>query len=154
MKINLRSKRLAQLFTEVWEHLPAADRVLLSERTKQVVDNPNFLPRGQIPTWGAAISIRVRKSIAIVYLSPRKLPRQSDDFVRYVIAHELAHIFCRHTEQLFLSPLNDSTTEKSQKGFESRADEQVRVWGFPIVSPQRMPKRSQPPRKGGGSRKI
>lgn len=154
MVIKLRSKRLAQLFGEVWERLPEEDRALLSEWTRLVVDNPNFLPKGQIPVWGAAIGIKFRKSIAIVYLSPRKLPRQTDDFVRYVMAHELAHIFGGHTEQLLLSPLNDSTDEKSQERFELEANKQVRVWGFPIVSPQRAPKRSQPLRKGGGFRKT
>ena len=153
MKISLRSKRLAQLFGEVWERLPEADRALLTERTRLVVDNPDFLPAGQIPVWGAAIGIKFRKSIAIVYLSPRKLPRQTDDFVRYVMAHELAHIFGGHTEQLFLSPLNDSTDQKSQERFESEANEQVRVWGFPIVSPIPTSKRSRIPRKGVGHRK-
>ena len=145
MVIKLRSKRLIHLFAEVWERLPEADRVLLSERIGLVLDNPVLLPTEYSPVWGAAMGIGVKKSIAIVYLSPRKLPRQPNDFVRYVIAHKLGHIFCGHLDQLF----DDSTDEESQ-AFESEADEQVSAWGFPIVSPTRTHKR---PRKGVGYRK-
>src|SRR5688572_18383119 len=156
MVIRLRSKRLAHLFAEVWERLPEADQALLSKQTRLVLDDPVFLPKEdahQKTVWGMAISIGVRKSIAIVYLSQRKLPRQSDDFVRYVIAHELGHIFCGHTDKLF-SPLpTDLTKEVGEEIFESEADEQASVWGFPIVSPKRTPKRHSPPRKGVGYRK-
>jgi|GEM_PF-1420027 len=157
MVIRLRSKRLAHLFAEVWEHLPEADQVLLSKQTRLVLDDPVFQPKEyarQKTVWGMAISIGVRKSIAIVYLSRRKLPRQPDDFVRYVIAHELGHIFCGHTDELF-SPLpSDLTREADEEIFESEADEQASVWGFPIVSPKRTPKRPRPPRKGDGYLKM
>jgi len=139
MVIKLRSKRLAQLFGEVWECLPEADRALLAHKTRLVVDAPVFLPKENLSVWGAAVGIGVRKSIAIVYLSPRKLPRQSDDFVRYVMAHELAHIFCGHLDQLFLPPLTDSTLEANQEKFESEADERVSAWGLPIASSMRLP---------------
>lgn len=145
MVIRLRSKRLAELFAEVWERLPETDQALLAERTRLVLDNPSVLPTAYSPTWGAAMGIGVKKSIAIVYLSPRKLPRQPNDFVRYVIAHKLGHIFCGHLDQL-----NDSTDEEGEK-FESEANERVSVWGFPIVSPTWTPKH---PRKGGGHRKL
>ena len=141
MVIKLRSKRLAQLFAEVWERLPEKDRALLSNRVRLVLDNSNFLPKGQRPVWGAAMGIAVRKSISIVYLSPRKLPRQSDGFVRYVIAHELGHIFCGHLDQLLFSPLNDAIYDESQERFEKEANMQVHLWDFPIVSPTRTPKR-------------
>ena len=143
MVIKLRSKRLAHLFAEVWERLPEKDQTLLSNRARLVLDNPNFLPKGQRPVWGAAMGIGVKKSIAIVYLSPRKLPRQSDNFVRYVIAHELAHIFCEHVDQLFFSALTDSTCKEDQAAFEVEANEQVRRWGFPIVSPTPTGKQSR-----------
>jgi hypothetical protein len=133
--IKLRSQRLAQLFAEVWERLPAADQTLLSHRTKLVLDNPSVFPSGYLShrsVWGMAIGIGVKKSIAIVYLSPRKLPRQPDDFVKYVIAHEFAHIFCGHVEQLFFSALSDSC-EEDQEAFEVEADQQVSVWGFPVL---------------------
>jgi len=137
--IKLRSKRLAQLFAEVWEHLPAADQALLSHRTKLVLDNPGVFPPGYVnrrSVWGMAIAIGVKKSIALIYLSPRKLPRQPDSFVRYVIAHELAHIFCGHIEHLFFSALSDSNGDEDEGRFEVEANEQVKRWGFPIVSPK------------------
>ncbi len=146
MVIKLRSKRLAQLFTEVWEHLPEKDRALLAQKTRLVLDNPNFLPithSHQTALWGAALGIGVKKSIAIVYLSPRKLPHQSDKFVRYVIAQKLGHIFCGHIEQLFLSPHTDSPLEGCQERFVWEADRQASLWGFPIVSPRQTRKPSR-----------
>jgi len=105
-----------------------------------------FLPKNHKPVWGAVIYVRLRRSIAILYLSPRKLPRQTDSFVRYVIAHELAHVRKGHAKQLFRLIANESTVAN----FEREANEQARQWGFPIVSPKRTAKR---PRKGGGYRK-
>ena len=116
--VKLRSKRLSGLFTEVWERLPAADQALLSSRTRLIVDDPVLLPKNQRAILGAVMVVSVRKSITLVYLSPRKLPRQSDSFVRGVIANLLAQIFCGHPDQ-------DSTE------FESEANERVRGWGFP-----------------------
>lgn len=125
---KLRSKRLTHLFQEVLEHLPKKDRALLSRRILLITDDPQFIPKGQRPIWGAAVGIKFRKSIALIYLSQRKLPRQPDDFVRYVMAHKLAHVFCGHIEKLF------EITELDYAGLESEADAQVKKWGFPIPS--------------------
>ena len=142
MKIKLRSKRLARLFAEVWERLPEADQALLSHKTKLVVDNPIFLPKENlrhIRVWATVIVIGVRKSIAILYLNPQKLPRQSDDFIKYVIAHELGHVFCGHIDELFSSASDDLTRE----AFESEADERASTWGLPLVPSTRPPKPSR-----------
>ncbi len=122
MIIRLRSKRLARLFAEVWEHLPKEDQTLLSSRTRLVVDSADFLPKGYRPTWGTVISITFRKSITVLYLSQRKLPRQSDDFIKYVIAHLLAHIYCGHIDEV--------DCEERQDEFEMEAQERVRQWGL------------------------
>ena len=124
---KLRSKRLTHLFQEVLEHLPKKDRALLSRRILLVVDDPFFIPKGHRAKWGAAIGVKFMKSIAIVYLSPRKLARQPEDFIRYVIAHELAHVRRGHIEQLFRPTFNESDCERE-------ADAQVKKWGFPIPS--------------------
>jgi len=148
--IKLRSKRLAYLFTEVWERLPETDQALLSKRTRLVLDDLGFLPKAYLSAWGVAMGIGVKKSISIVYLNPRKLPRQPDHFIRYVIAHELAHIFCDHLDQLFFSPLTDSDSETGRESFEVEADRQARRWGFPIVIPSWEPKHPRSRRKGAG----
>jgi len=135
MKIRLRSKRLAQLFAEVWRDIPEADRALLADRARLVVDDPIFLPKAnshQILVWSAVISIGVRKSITILCLSPRNLPHQPDNFVRYVIAHELAHIVCGHLE-LFSSYPNGITPTNRQTLFESEADARANLWGSPVA---------------------
>ena len=147
MVIELRSKRLAHLFAEVWHHIPKRDRDSISRRALFIVDNPLFLPKNHRPVWGAVICVQLRRSIAILYLSPRKLPSRSDSFVRYVIAHELAHVRKGHAEQLFSVTANESTVAK----FEREANAQARRWGFPIVSPVQTPKRT---RKGDSHRKT
>lgn len=147
MVISLRSKRLTALFSEVWNSLPKKDRDSISSRTLLIVDNPIFLPKNHRPTWGAVICVRFRKDFLIVYLPPRLLPQQPDSFVRYVIAHELAHVKKRHAERLLSSTANESTEAR----FEKEASEQARRWGFPVVSPKRATKRT---RKGGSYRKT
>ena len=146
MVVSLRSKKLAKIFAEVWQRLPKKDRDFITSRAPLIVDNPLFLPKNHRPVWGAFICIRLRRSIAMLYLSPRKLPSQADSFVRYVIAHELAHIRKRHAEQLFRLTANESAEAK----FEREANEQARRWGFPSVSPTQMPKR---PQNSAGHRK-
>ena len=147
MVVSLRSKKLAKIFAEVWQGLPKKDRDFITSRAPLIVDNPLFLPKNHRPVWGAVICVRLRRSIAILYLSPRKLPSQSDSFVRYVIAHELAHVRKGHAEQLFRLTANESTEAK----FEQEANEQARRWGFPIASPAQTPKRT---RKGVSHRKT
>jgi len=90
---------------------------------------------------GAAVGIGVKKLAAFVYLSPRRLQSYPDSFVRYVIAHELAHIFLDHVEQLLLSTLTDSE-EEDEALYESQAKTQAELWGF-SSSLRRRPKRNK-----------
>ena len=147
MVVSLRSKKLAKIFAEVWQSLPKRDRDFISRRAPLIVDNPIFLPKNHRPTWGAVICVRFRKEFLIVYFAPRLLPQQPDSFVRYVIAHELAHVRKRHAERLFSVAVKESPEAR----FEKEAREQARRWGFPKVSPKRTPKRT---RKGGRYRKT
>ena len=135
MVINLRSKRLSALFSEVWNNLPKKDRDSISGRTLLIVDNPIFLSKNHGPLWGAVICVRFRKSIVILYLTPRKLNQQSESFVRYVIAHELAHVRKDHAEKLFSVTMNKTTEAR----FEREANEQARRWGFPKRRPNSKP---------------
>jgi len=48
--------------------------------------------------------------------------QQSDDFIRYVIAHLLAHIYCGH--------IDDVDYEERQDEFETEAQERVKQWGL------------------------
>jgi len=131
MVINLRSKRLTALFSEVWNNLPKKDRDSISGRTLLIVDNPIFLPKNHHPVWGAVIVAHCRKSISILYLSPRKLPQQRDSFVRYVIAHEFGHLRRGHAEKLF-TLTEDKIIEDR---FEREANLLARRWGFPKCKP-------------------
>jgi hypothetical protein len=148
MVIRLRSKRLTLLFEQVWNQLPQRDRNYIIKRAPLIVDNPIFLPKNHRPTWGTVICVRLRKDFLIVYLSPRLLPQQADSFVRYVIAHELAHVRKRHAERLF-----SSTAKDIEAIFEKEASEQARRWGFPRVAPTRTTKRPRSRRKGGSYRR-
>lgn len=133
MVVSLRSKRLSALFSEVWNNLPKKDRDSISGRTLLIVDNPIFLPKNYKPIWGAVICVKLRRSIVILYLSPRKLPQQPDSFVRYVIAHELAHVRKDHAEKLFSVETNKATEAR----FEKEANEQARRWGYPKRKPKK-----------------
>ncbi len=125
MVINLRSRKLLRLFNQVWEHIPQADKTLLSKRIMLVVDSADFIPFGQKPKWGAVISIRFKKSLAIVYLSPRKLPRQPDSFVSYTIAKLLAHVVLGH--------INKIDREERLDELEKEADARVAAWSLHLV---------------------
>ena len=116
MKVSLKSQRLAALFSEVWERLPAADQALLSKRTRLIVDDPVLLPKGQRDIFSAVLVVGAKRFITIVYLSPCKLPQQEDSFIQYVIALQLANIFC---ERLSYSPNR------------REAKLLARQWGFP-----------------------
>lgn len=126
MIIKLRSKRLAALFSEVWNKLPKRDRDSIAGQTLLISDNPLFLPQSQKATLGAVICVKFRKSIAIVYLAPRRLARQADSFIKYQIAHELAHIRMGHTEELFRA----SVDQAAEARFEREADQRAKRWGF------------------------
>lgn len=150
MVIKLRSKRLRDLFAEVLEKLPDKDRAAISERLMLVIDNSVFLPASKRPVLGAAVGVAVKKCVCLVYLSPRKLQTHSDSFVRYVIAHELAHIFLGHVEKFVLSPLAEDSDE-DEALYESEAKAQAKRWGYPLPKQIRQNRMvAQKGRKGNG----
>jgi len=123
MVINLRSRKLLRLFNDVLEHIPnAKDKALISKRIMLVSDSADFIPLGQRPKWGAVISIRFKKSFAILYLSPRRLPSQPTDFIRHTIARLLAHVVLGHIDQI--------DHEERRGDFEKEADKQAKEWGL------------------------
>lgn len=124
--INLRSRKLLRLFNEVLERIPSQeDKALLSKRIMLVVDSADFIPFGTKPKWGAVINITFKKSLAIVYLSPRKLPSQPDSFVGYTISKLLAHVVLGHIDEI--------DCEERQDEFEKEADARVEAWSIPFV---------------------
>src|SRR5262245_32486391 len=101
MILNLRSKRLWRLFNDVLEHLPnKKDKALISKKLMLVVDSADFIPFGKKPKWGAIISIKFKKSLAVLYLSPRRLPSQPDEFIKHIIASLLAHVVLGHLDKI------------------------------------------------------
>jgi len=121
--INLRSRKLLRLFNKVLKRIPSQkDKALLSKRIMLVVDNADFIPFGQKPKWGAVISIRFKKSLVIVYLSPRKLPSRPDSFVCYTISKLLAHVVLGHIEEI--------DCEERQDEFEKEAEARVASWSI------------------------
>jgi len=123
--INIRSRKLLSLFNEVWRLIPnQRDKALLSKRIMLVTDNIDFIPIGTKPKWGAVISIRFKKSLAVLYLSPRRLLSQPADFVRHIIASLLAHVVLGHLDEI--------DDEEKHEEFEREADRQAKHW----LSPQ------------------
>jgi len=129
--IKLRSKRLRDLFAGVLEKLPDEDRAAINERLMLVIDNSVFLPANSPPVLGAAVGVGVKHTVSLIYLSPRRLQKRSDSFVRYVIAHELAHIFLGHVERMALSTLA-ADSDEDEALYESEAKAQATRWGFSL----------------------
>ena len=87
------------------------------------VADPSFVMSDYEPQAGAAVHVRVgpprRNAAARSVVLKRTLRRRPEAFVRYVIAHELAHAHLRNAGRF---PGDDP---------EHAADELAAEWGFP-----------------------
>lgn len=127
MEVRLRSKRLFLLFSEVLRKIPPNERDAIANRTLVITDNSQMLFGNQKPPWGSVVAVKYHKVIPIVYLRPRKLPLQSDPFIRYVIAYQLALIQCGHHEQQFLY---DDLPDEVRERFGAEVNTRLRCWGI------------------------
>lgn len=97
--IDLRSRRLAGMLADVWQSIPESDRNQINNEMVLLTDASNvrrlldgIAPLGGIYGGACGDGIHVRR---FVYLDAGKLARKPAAFVRYVIAHELGHIYNR-----------------------------------------------------------
>lgn len=95
MEVRLRYLRYRRLFQEVWQSLPAEDRSELAPLIALVSDRLADYTRRQQrqAVYGMVVA---RRSRCRILLRPRYLHDLDDMLVKGVIAHELAHVLCRH----------------------------------------------------------
>lgn len=124
-KTEFKSKRLAALFAETWAELPAKDRRAILGRLFLVTDSMVYCPPdNQSPAPGHAPGY---VHVNTLWLSAQRLARRKPEYVRDVIAHELAHVFLEHADNPNLEPGQ----------MESAAIERVKTWKFkPHQSPE------------------
>lgn len=117
--VEIGSRRIYRLITEVWEALPDEAKAMACERVNQITDNE---PPRVDPTDSAGLSVPMPWGSEI-YLPPQDLQKPSDEWVKYLIAHELAH-------GIFHNPHFGGIVQE-WKEEERQADETAEAWGFP-----------------------
>lgn len=101
----------------VLEHIPLDYLRQLAEKDFRFLAPERVL--GRVTQWNHALAI----GDFVVFLSPELLTL-SEEEIRTVIAHELAHLLLGHTEALSLSARHEA-----EKG-ERQADDLAKSWGF------------------------
>jgi len=129
---RFKNERLKRLIREVWGRLPAYDRYALTELVLEMNEGQT----GCENTIASTEGIDIENMWSVVSLGGVK-DIKSDDAAAYVIAHEFAHVLCRHTMVSavlgFLSRLDvyaDDDFENINEYHEDQADLMAWVWGF------------------------
>lgn len=131
MLVNLRLLRYRRLFDQVWASLPAADRAEIEPQIALVSDRLGDFTRGQQRKLVYAMVVAGRKGCKIL-LRPRHLRELEDPSVRGVIAHELAHVLCRHVTE---GVLWAEGRKQEHLWGEAEANAIATAWGFRPPSP-------------------
>ena len=124
--IEIRSRRVYRLIMEVWEKMPADAKTLALHRINKISDTrPRVDPIGamglSVPmSWGSEI-----------YLPSQDLRKPSDDWVKFLVAHEIAH-------GILHNPNFCEVPEREQER-EQQADETAAAWGFSIPNAKEHP---------------
>lgn len=136
-QVKMNSRRLAGMLDEVWRSIPVCERNQISDRLTVVSDDSILrfiLAEGDAMEGGALYGCAVPHTDAshFVFLNAAELRRKRAGFCRYVIAHELAHVWHDHRSET-----------KAER--EAEADATAARWGYPnpepleIVSIEEMP---------------
>jgi len=99
--------------------MPANAKTLALHRINKITDTQ---PRVD-PTGAMGLSVQMPWGSEI-YLPSQDLRKPSDDWVKHLIAHEIAH-------GIFHNP-NFCEVAESEQEREQQADETAEAWGFPI----------------------
>ena len=114
----MKSKPLARRFQETWQRIPEADRVMLMSHILIISDNRAFCPF-DLEARTVALTLGTGDK-CVIYLNVRRLAHYKPQLTRAIIAHELAHIFCKH--------FDDNAQAEAIR--QTEADEQAHCWGF------------------------
>ncbi len=114
----MKSKPVARRFQETWQQIPEADRAALMSHILIVSDNRAFCPF-DLEAHTVALTLGTGDK-CVIYLNVRRLSHYKPQLTRAIIAHELAHVFCKH--------FGDNARAEAIR--QSEADEQAHRWGF------------------------
>jgi Zn-dependent protease with chaperone function len=131
VEIRVRQLRYRRLFAEVWASLPAADRAEIEPQIALVSDRLGDYTRRQQRRLIYAMVVEGKKGCKVL-LRPRYLRELEDASVRGVIAHELAHVLCRHVTA---GVLWAEGRKQAQLWGEAEANALAAAWGFRPPSP-------------------
>jgi hypothetical protein len=97
MEVEIANKQIKEIFTAVWNSQEAEARMALVEKIHFVTDKklPGYLKNDQeANTFAYVLHLPEKEAI---YLLPL-LHTKSEAFIKYVIAHELGHIYYNHKD--------------------------------------------------------
>ena len=127
-QVKMNSRRLAGMLDKVWQSIPVSDRNEISNRLTVVSDDSILrfiLADGSYGIDGRDLygcAVPHTDNNHFVFLNASALRHKSAGFCRYIIAHELAHVWRNHRGG-----------ENPQH--EAEADETAVRWGYTNPDP-------------------
>ena len=120
-RLPIKSARIKRAFMDVWQSLPEADRARLRDLLLVVTDARILADMLNDDTPDAhASALEHTRGGWVICFDAYKLRPARPDYLRFVVAHELAHVYYKH---------NHKTTTIT-KG-EREANKQAAAWGYP-----------------------
>lgn len=111
--VEIRSKRVYRLFCEVWEALPPSSKALALQRISQITDVNSSAGVAQDKSGRTIFRAKANQ----IQLFSRRLHKHENNFIKYVIAHEIAHAIYHDKQRV--------------EDTEDFSDTVAREWGYP-----------------------
>lgn len=126
VELRIRYRRYRALFDAVWRQLPTADRTEIEQVLLFVTDKLVDFRGGQRNAIVYGMAARTPGGLKVL-LRHKFLLTLDDRFVTGVIAHELAHVLCRHPLD---GVLWTSSPREAYLWAEAEANALAQAWGF------------------------
>ena len=126
MEIRLRYRRYRALWNVVWQQLPAPDRAAIEDELLFVTDRLKDFVGGQRRANVYGMAARTQGGLKIL-LRHKFLMTIDDRFAMGVMAHEMAHVLCRHPLD---GALWTNTPREAYLWAEAEANALAQAWGF------------------------
>lgn len=140
MDKHFADARIELLFAAVLSRLPAADRRAITPRLAYVTDNPRLIPLDiaeQLDPCVVGLTYAASTSNAIA-LFGAALATKSDRAIRFVIAHELAHVRMCHVPTIE-DVIEGHIPPGDVETHELQANMLASLWGFSYPNRSRTP---------------
>jgi hypothetical protein len=137
-----RGQQFAELFRQVWQAIPADAHVVIRDfwRRHALFGKPFIEYSNQWLPGGSDVRATTKAFAGEMQFLAKELDPMPDDAVRFIIAHELAHVFQKargdtldfseRGEAAFLGADGERRTVDEN---EENADRLAKSWGFPQV---------------------